>query len=56
MSVDDFRQVYPTFQLKDELLAQVGRDVMVGNTYSRRRNQQAEKQGMTPGGACSALG
>jgi hypothetical protein len=56
MSVDDFRQVYPAFQLEDELLAQVGRDVMVGNTYSRRRNQQAKKQGMTPGGTGSALG
>jgi hypothetical protein len=56
MSVDDFQQVYPVFQLEDELLAQVGRDVMVGNTYSRHRNRQAEKHGMTPGGTGGALG
>jgi hypothetical protein len=47
MNVDDFCQVYPAFQLEDELLAQVGRDLMVGNTYSHRRNRQAEKQGKT---------
>ncbi|XP_073353688.1 uncharacterized protein [Aegilops tauschii subsp. strangulata] len=34
---DDFRQHYPAFQLKDELFAQAGRDVMTGLSYNRRR-------------------
>jgi hypothetical protein len=38
MLLDDFRHAYLGFQLADELLAQVGRDVMVGATYARRMN------------------
>ena len=32
-----FREVYPEFQLEDELILQAGRDVMIGKTYTRRR-------------------
>jgi hypothetical protein len=45
MLLDNFHHAYPAFQLEDELLAQVGRDVMVGATYDRCKNLQAEKQG-----------
>jgi hypothetical protein len=31
------RTFFPTFQLEDELVQEEGRDVMYGNTYSRRR-------------------
>ena len=31
------RDVYPDFQLEDELFAQAGRDVMSGIPYARRR-------------------
>ena len=30
------KQLYQTFQLEDKLILHVGRDVMVGKTYSRR--------------------
>jgi hypothetical protein len=55
MSLDDFHQVYLAFQLEDKLLAQVGRDVMVGTTYGRCRNSQAEKQGKAPEAATGAV-
>jgi hypothetical protein len=45
MLLDNFRHAYPAFQLEDELLAQVGRYVMVGTTYTQRRNRLPEKQG-----------
>jgi hypothetical protein len=45
MLLNNFRNAYLCFQLKDELLAQVGRDVMVGTTYAQRKNHQPEKQG-----------
>ena len=32
-----FKQIYPTFQLEDEQILQVGRNIMVGKTYSRTR-------------------
>jgi hypothetical protein len=48
MALDDFKHVYPTFQLEDELLAQVGRDVMVGMTYHRCKNRPGGKQGTAP--------
>jgi hypothetical protein len=35
--VEPFCAKYSEFQLKDELLLDGGRDVMVGRTYSRRR-------------------
>ncbi|WVZ98527.1 hypothetical protein U9M48_043956 [Paspalum notatum var. saurae] len=35
--LDDFRGLYPNFQLKDELFAQVGNDVMTGMQYQRRK-------------------
>jgi hypothetical protein len=45
MLLGDFRHAYPAFQLEQGLLTQVGRDVMVGTTYARRKNHQPEKQG-----------
>jgi len=42
VSLEDFKRLYPDFQLEDELLLQGGRDVMTGKTYQRRgRNKQA---------------
>ena len=35
--LDDFKGLYPDFQLEDELFAQAGRDVMTGVYYNRRR-------------------
>jgi hypothetical protein len=32
-----FKEVYPEFQLEDDLILQAGRDVMIGKTYTRRR-------------------
>jgi hypothetical protein len=40
VALDEFHATYPTFQLTDELILQVGRDVMYRNTYQRRRKQQ----------------
>jgi hypothetical protein len=37
--VEDFKQLYPTFELEDELFLEGGRDVMVGIGYRRRRRQ-----------------
>jgi hypothetical protein len=31
-----FQDLYPEFQLEDELFAQAGRDVMTGVQYTRR--------------------
>ena len=40
--MDEFRRVYPSFQLEDELLHKEGRDVMWGDIpYHRRSRQQA---------------
>jgi hypothetical protein len=33
----EFQHLYPDFQLEDELLAEEGRDVIVGIRYTRRR-------------------
>jgi hypothetical protein len=35
--LDDFRQQFPDVQLEDELFEKVGRDVMVGLQYARKR-------------------
>jgi hypothetical protein len=35
--LQDFKTLYPDFQLEDELFAEAGRDVMTGLQYSRRR-------------------
>ena len=35
--IDSFVARYPSFQLEDELLVEGGRDVMWGQTYTRRR-------------------
>jgi hypothetical protein len=40
MTVDEFRLVYPSFQLEDELLLQQGRDVMLDISYRRCCKQQ----------------
>jgi len=49
VSLDDFRRLYPDFQLEDELLLQGGRDVMTGRVYQRRAKKklagQTEKSG-----------
>jgi hypothetical protein len=50
MELDEFRRVYPTFQLTDELCLQEGRDVMCGIKYSRRMKQR------TPGPAAGEAG
>ncbi|WVZ70964.1 hypothetical protein U9M48_019593 [Paspalum notatum var. saurae] len=33
VSLEEFRRLYPTFQLEDELIVQAGRDVMYGQQY-----------------------
>jgi hypothetical protein len=35
--LDEFRQQFADIQLEDELFAQVGRDVMTGLHYNRKR-------------------
>jgi hypothetical protein len=35
--LDSFREAHPDFQLEDELFAEGGRDVMVGQVYQRRK-------------------
>jgi hypothetical protein len=37
--LEDFRHLYPAFQLEDELLAEDGRDVMLGIRYRRCWNR-----------------
>jgi hypothetical protein len=37
MDLEEFRRLYPAFQLEDELLIQGGRDVMWGLSYKRRQ-------------------
>jgi hypothetical protein len=44
----EFQRLYPSFQLVDELLAEEGRDVMVGLRYQRHQNRVSEKQGNEP--------
>jgi hypothetical protein len=34
--LEEFHSHYPDFQLKDELFAQAGRDVMIGKTFGGR--------------------
>jgi hypothetical protein len=41
-------RLYPAFQFEDELLAEEGRDVLLGIRYQRRRNRVATNQGITP--------
>jgi hypothetical protein len=40
----EFRDLYPLFQLKDELILKGGRDVIVGVPYKRRREKEANQQ------------
>jgi transcriptional regulator GlxA family with amidase domain len=35
--LQEFQDLYPDFQLEDELFLQAGRDVMTGVQYTRRR-------------------
>jgi hypothetical protein len=37
MDRQEFQHLYPDFQLEDELLAEEGRDVMVGIRYTRQQ-------------------
>uniref|UniRef100_A0A0A9CM28 Integrase catalytic domain-containing protein n=1 Tax=Arundo donax TaxID=35708 RepID=A0A0A9CM28_ARUDO len=40
VDLEEFRHLYPEFQLEDELLLQGGRDVMTGIKYFRRKERQ----------------
>jgi hypothetical protein len=42
VNLEDFWNLYPSFQLEDELLAEGGGDVMVGRQYTRRRHTNQE--------------
>ena len=42
MPLDEFRRVYPSFQLEDELIVQAGRDVMYGRHYTRCHKKQVQ--------------
>jgi hypothetical protein len=44
----EFRRLYSAFQLEDELLAEEGRDVMIGIRYQRRRRRATMDQGSVP--------
>jgi hypothetical protein len=46
MDLEEFHRLYPTFQLKDELLVEGGRDVMWGLSYKRQR--QAKENAAPP--------
>jgi hypothetical protein len=37
VEADEFRSVYPTFKLADELILQAERDVVIGIQYVRQR-------------------
>jgi hypothetical protein len=50
MELEEFRRVYPTFQLADELCLQGRRDVMYGIRYSRCSKQR------TPGPTAGEAG
>jgi hypothetical protein len=50
--LDEVQKLYPDFKLKDELVQQGGRDVMVGLQYRQRGKQgssTARNKGETPG-------
>jgi hypothetical protein len=51
VDADEFRSLYSSFQLADELILQGGRDVMWGNVYSRRG--KAGAQGQNAAGAAT---
>jgi hypothetical protein len=40
VDLDEFRKLYPAFQLEDELVIEGGRDIMWGLHYSKRGKQQ----------------
>uniref|UniRef100_A0A0A9BBB6 Tf2-1-like SH3-like domain-containing protein n=1 Tax=Arundo donax TaxID=35708 RepID=A0A0A9BBB6_ARUDO len=40
VSVEDFKSLCPDFQLTDKLLAQMGRDVMIGIPYVRKKKDK----------------
>jgi hypothetical protein len=44
--LEEFWHLYPAFQLKDELLAEEGRNVMLGIQYQRCRNRAAADHGI----------
>ena len=44
VTLAEFRELFPKFQLEDELLIQEGRDVMVGLQYSRRKKIAKESE------------
>jgi len=39
--VDEFRTLFPSFQLEDELFPEDGRDVMTGKVYRRRQRARS---------------
>jgi hypothetical protein len=40
----EFCDLYPSFQLKDKLILQAGRDVKVGITYQRRQKKEGKDE------------
>ncbi|WVZ84215.1 LOW QUALITY PROTEIN: hypothetical protein U9M48_031269 [Paspalum notatum var. saurae] len=42
MPLEEFRRLYPMFQLEDELLLQAGRDSMCGRQYQRRHKKAGD--------------
>jgi hypothetical protein len=49
VTLEEFRALYPAFQLVDELILQGGRDVMWGITYKQRGKQNHVDSAATAG-------
>jgi hypothetical protein len=45
MDLEEFKRLYPDFQLEDELIVQGGRDVMWGIPYVRRKKKAQAQAG-----------
>jgi hypothetical protein len=50
VTLDEFRQLYPSFHLEDKLIVQGGRDVMWGLQYSRHGKKQNKPAATGAGG------
>ena len=44
VSLEDFKKLFPSFQLEDELIVQGGRDVITGIQYLRRPRKSTTAQ------------
>jgi hypothetical protein len=53
VDADEFKSLYPSFELADKLILQRGRDVMWGKVYSRREKAGTKNQGV-PSAAATA--